>query len=75
VALSYNQSMGMESIPNFLKARSAQGLRRLIRRNNLRLRSFVVYNIQWVESEKSWFAWYVEPSEKASNEDLDEQSG
>lgn len=75
MALTLNNSMGMESIPNFLKSSSPQGLRRLMRRNNLRLRSFVVYDIHWVQSEKSWFAWYLEPREKEqAGADSDEQS-
>ena len=49
---------GVATIPNFLRARSANGLRRLMRMNNIRNRGFVHYEITWVESEKQWYAWY-----------------
>ena len=59
----------MESIPNFIRAKSPQGLRRLMRRNNLRRRGFVQYNIIFVESEKLWYAWYYLNEEKMTVEE------
>lgn len=46
-------------IPHFVKARTAQGLQRACFENNVRLKAYVNYfDIQWVESDKSWYAWY-----------------
>lgn len=44
-------------IPNFIRARSPNGLRRAMVRNNARLGMFVKYfDIQFVNGE--WFAWF-----------------
>ena len=52
------------SIPNFVRGRSPQGLRRAMLTNNARLGSFVHYfNIQFVALQKDayWVAWFFEP--------------
>ena len=66
---------GMDNIPNFLRARSPQGLRRLMRRNNLRLRAFIKYDIQWVDSEKQWYAWYYVDFERLTDQEKGELDG
>ena len=71
------ENAGMETIPHFIKAKNPRVLRLRIRRNNLRLRGFVDYRIQWVESEQTWYAWYyanatdktVAPEEQTTEED------
>jgi hypothetical protein len=40
-----------------------------MRRNNLRRRGFVQYNIIFVESEKLWYAWYYLNEEKMTVEE------
>lgn len=46
-------------IPNFIKARSPQGLRRLMVKNNIRMGMEVRYiSINFVNGE--WVAWYYE---------------
>lgn len=48
----------LDVIPNFIVASSPQGLRRLMRLNNLKLGGFVRYfDIQQDKSGK-WYAWY-----------------
>ena len=60
------------AIPNFIKAGSPQGLRRLMLLNNARLKSFVNYfNISQYTDEKgqlTFIAWYFEEIE--SNDTL-----
>lgn len=52
-------STGVDTIPNYLKAQSPRRLRQLMLRNNVKHRGFVEYqDIQWVESEGMWYAWY-----------------
>ena len=55
---SYFQSpLGMNHIPNFVKAKSPQGLRHALFRNNKKHKAFVVYqDIQFVSGE--WVAWF-----------------
>ena len=46
-------------IPQFVKARTAQGLVRACFENNVRLKAFVNYfSIQYVEKDKAWYAWF-----------------
>jgi hypothetical protein len=45
-------------IPNFLAARSPQGLRRLMLLNNTKKGHVFVYQILYVADQKKWVAWY-----------------
>jgi len=55
----FSQALGPETIPTYLKARSAEGLKRAMRLNAIKQKGFVNYHaIQWVESEKAWYAWF-----------------
>ena len=55
----FSQVLGPETTPTFLKARSAEGLKRAMRVNALKQKGFVQYTaIQWVEGERSWYAWF-----------------
>lgn len=48
-------------IPNFIKARSPKRLRVLMYETNKR--DGVQHDwkhVQWVESEKAWYAWYMQ---------------
>jgi len=46
-------------IPHYIKARTSDELMRLMFENNSRLKAFVNYfDIQFVEKEKAWFAWF-----------------
>jgi hypothetical protein len=48
------------TLPNFIKARSAKALRVSMIKNNVRLKmSYVDYHI--VYDGKNWYAWYNEP--------------
>lgn len=67
-------------IPNFLRARSPQGLRRAMIRNNAKLGMFIKYfDIQFVNGE--WFAWYfveIDPNEemlKVQTEEVENANG
>lgn len=54
----------LDKIPNFLKARTPQGLRRLMFRNNAsRSTQFVYHSIQFVDGY--WFAWFYETTTAA----------
>lgn len=49
-----------QTLPNFIKARSAKALRVLMSKNNDRLNmSFIPYQI--ILDGKVWYAWYNEP--------------
>lgn len=49
----------LDNIPNYLTARSPQGLRRAMLVNNLRKQTQLVYsNIQFVDGK--WYAWFYE---------------
>lgn len=46
-------------IPHFIKARTAQLLMRACFENNAKLKAYVPYfDIQYVEAERAWYAWY-----------------
>lgn len=72
---SYFQTpLGINHIPNFLRASSPRALRRLMLRNNTRHSGFVKYfNIQYVESDKSWYAWFFVTEEEFAQ--LENQEG
>lgn len=65
----------MDTIPNFVKSKSPQGLRRLMRRNNFRFRAFIKYDIHWVDSEKTWYAWFYIEAEKLNEQEKVELDG
>ena len=48
------------TLPNFIKARSAKSLRVLMLKNNQRL-SMAYINYTIILDGKIWFAWYDEP--------------
>ena len=51
--------MTMDTIPNYLSARTKQGLRRAMLRNNLKHKGIVIYqDIQFDPMEKLWLAWF-----------------
>lgn len=54
-------------IPNFLTAVTPLGLRRLMLLNNKKHGAWLKYDIQYVESQKRWYAWYY--AESISNDD------
>jgi hypothetical protein len=68
----FSRSTSLASLPHFLKAKSAAGLQREMLKNNTKLKCFVNYfNIQWVESEKTWYAWFFfEVTERVITEGL-----
>lgn len=71
----FSSPLGPETIPQFLKARSAEGLRRAMRINATRFKAFITYtSIQWVESEKSWYAWFYMPEKVALEEAMRERA-
>jgi hypothetical protein len=50
----------LNNIPNFLKAKSPQGLRRLMLLNNVKsVIQYTYHDIQFVNGD--WYAWYYEP--------------
>lgn len=53
-------------IPNFLVARSPQGLRRLMLVNNTKKGMVFVYQIQF--SDGKWYAWYNDTLEAFTRE-------
>lgn len=69
MGITYFANRGeITTVPNFVTARTANGLRRIMLRTNTRLKGFAsFYSIQWVESEKRWYAWFLED---VSDQDL-----
>jgi hypothetical protein len=61
--VNYIENPGPLSAPDFITAKTPKGLRRAMLRNNLKQKGFVVYEfIQYVQSDKLWYAWfYVKP--------------
>lgn len=52
--------LGADTIPNFVTARTPQGLRRAMSRNNMKFKAFIVYrDIQFVNDK--WIAWFDAP--------------
>jgi len=59
MGISYYEKAGINTVPAFLKAKSAKGLQRIMLLNNQRHKGFVVYqDIQWNATDRSWYAWY-----------------
>ena len=51
-----------ESIPNYITAGSPKGLRVKMLQTAARLGAFVIFqDIQYVVTEKKWYAWYTPP--------------
>lgn len=74
--MAYNtvSSLGIESIPNYLSAKSPKRLRALMRKNNLRYRGFVRYSTpHFVEADSRWYVWYYpDPNKLTEKESLDQ---
>ena len=59
MAAYFTSPLGINHVPNFLRASSSAGLRRLMLLNNRKHKGFVKYfDIQWVSEENRWYAWY-----------------
>lgn len=59
MASYFQKPLGISHIPDFVRASTPAGLRKAILRNNTKHQGFVVYqDIQWVQSESRWYAWY-----------------
>lgn len=57
-----SETARLDKIPNFVKAKSPEGLRRVMLMNNIRnAMQFVYHDIQFVNGY--WFAWYYEQSQ------------
>ena len=68
------QQVSLKRIPNYLKARSPQGLRRLMLLNNARASSFYEYlNIQFIPDAKGgyWYCWYYKDVDNQDIQDLE----
>ncbi len=49
----------MNHLPNFLRAQSPAGLRRLMAQNNRKHQAYIKYSVpQYVAEEKRWYVWY-----------------
>lgn len=60
----------MNHLPNFLRAQTPSGLRRLMAINSRRLKGYVKYSVPtYVESEKRWYTWYEVTEEMAQLEE------
>lgn len=63
----------VNELPNFIKAKTPRGLRLLMIRNNVRLKATVQYfDVQFVKG--AWFAWFYEPLNMESIDDLAENN-
>lgn len=70
----FTPNLGVEDIPNFLRARSAAGLRRAMLKNNLKHKAFVQYfDIQFNEAERVWYAWYFSNLSRDENQSIEDQ--
>jgi hypothetical protein len=59
MASYFQNPLGVDTIPKFVTARSPIGLRRAMALNTKKQKGYVQYHhIQWVESEKKWYAWF-----------------
>lgn len=66
--------VSLKRIPSYLKARSPQGLRRLMLLNNAKNSTFYEYtNMQWVPDDNGghWYAWYYRDVDTNDVKDLD----
>lgn len=60
MAISFiNHGLTLDTIPNYVSARTKNGLRRAMLRNNTRHKGIVIYqDIQWDPQDKKWIAWF-----------------
>jgi hypothetical protein len=71
MGISYFESAGIDTVPQFIKAKSPRRLRQLMLRNNTKHKGFVRYqDIQWIESEQVWYAWYYVNYELSEVDDV-----
>lgn len=49
-------------IPNALASSSVNGLRRLMFLNNKKTGNFHNYQIVWNDTDRKWYAWYIDQS-------------
>lgn len=55
----FTSTLGMNHVPSFLRAQTPGGLRKAMLRVNAKHGGFVKYfDIQYVEKEDRWYAWY-----------------
>lgn len=72
MAAIFGKTPSLTDIPVFITAGSPQGLRRKMFDTNLKLKAFVNYQfIQYVESEKKWYAWFVADESQTEEAGLD----
>lgn len=74
MGITYYSNRGeLNTIPNYVTARTPQGLRRAMLRVNMRLKAFAsFYDIQFVNGR--WYAWYwedVDPARQPESEVTD----
>jgi hypothetical protein len=59
----FYEPLGVNSIPNFVRAGSPMALRRLMLKVNRKFKGYVQFSTpHFVESEGVWYAWYVDTS-------------
>ena len=58
------------NIPNYLVASSPQGLRRLMLLNNNKRGAWHKYEIQYIQKENRWYAWFYSDPTKDFNDEL-----
>lgn len=60
MAASYiSHGLTMDTIPNYVSAKTKRGLRRAMLRNNTKHKGIVIYqDIQWDPQAKEWIAWF-----------------
>lgn len=73
MGITYFANRGdVDTIPNFVTARTPRGLRRQMLLNNIRLKAYCHYHsIQFVAGEGRWYAWFgdqLNPSEAISGD-------
>lgn len=54
----FSPQLGINTIPNFITARTAQGLRRAMLRNNTKHKGFVTYQDIQQLKDGTWIAWF-----------------
>ena len=58
----------LDVIPNFITASTPKELRLLMYKNNISKAMFFKYfDIQYVQSEKKWYAWYFDEADRDNN--------
>ena len=68
----FGPPLGPSHIPNALSAGSVNRLRRAMLKNNTKHKGFVIYqDIQWVEGEKLWYAWFYVTEDFHSIDELE----